>query len=135
MTASNGINRLNSHHQRWVKVNTLVDSDIAPLIRILNSFPSLQTIESCQGSRNKGARVFFHYGNYYESSWKEISDFVFGFLGPELVKKCGDRIDILVRITTFGKVLAELHLRPGNLKIVVGALKQIRKKLPRCYLP
>lgn len=37
------------HKQKWVVVNALVDSEIAPFIEALNSWWGVATFESCQG--------------------------------------------------------------------------------------
>ena len=121
------------HKQTWVKVNTLVDEGIEDLINTLSSFPKLYTIESCQGDADHPAVVFFDYGlckQWYgdECSWRELSEFVFGFWGPMLAQKLGDSVRLNITVTSWGKPQGELIIRPGAMKKTLRTIKQARKE-------
>ncbi|MFH2057232.1 MAG: hypothetical protein ABIJ61_14840 [bacterium] len=47
------------HKQTWVKVNAPVDDGIASLVMALNEFEGIITVDSCQGTENEPAYVFF----------------------------------------------------------------------------
>ena len=69
-----------AHRQVWVKVNARVDEGMAEIIRLLNTIPGLQTLDSCQGELNgRPAHVFFTYGD-----WRRLGAFVFDKLAPRL---------------------------------------------------
>jgi hypothetical protein len=112
---------MTAHKQVWVKVNAAVDKGIAELITALSAFPKLQTIESCQGAKGR-AWVSFAYGE----DWKELSDFVLGFLGPKMTEEFGDRVDILIRITEDGAIRAELGLASESIPAVTGFLEKYK---------
>jgi len=117
------------HKQTWVKVNTLVDEGIAELVRVLNSFPRLCTIESCQGDTEHPAVVFFDYANDGdEYFWRELSEFVLGFLGPRLSQRTGDSARLNITVTSWGKPQGELIVRPGAMQETLRAIRQARKE-------
>lgn len=115
------------HKQEWVKVNAPVDQDIAELVETLNSFPRLQTIESCQGGAKNGPWVCFVYGNHWDSPWKELAEFVLGYLGPGLAAQVGDRASVSIQIKQSGQIHGELAIRPGALKLTGAALRRLRR--------
>jgi hypothetical protein len=47
------------HGQVVVQVNAEVDEQIAPLVRALNEFDSILTVDSCQGDARSMAYVYF----------------------------------------------------------------------------
>jgi hypothetical protein len=47
------------HNEIPVKVNAFVDEGIADLVEVLSEVPELVTMESCQGSSEHDAYVFF----------------------------------------------------------------------------
>jgi hypothetical protein len=47
------------HQEVPVKVTAWVDEGIAPLVLALNELPGVQTLDSCQGSTQRPAHVFF----------------------------------------------------------------------------
>ena len=58
------------HKQDSIKVNAWVDEGILPLVEVLNQFPEVMTVDSCQGEdKERFAHVYFHYcgpeGNTY----------------------------------------------------------------------
>ncbi len=62
-----------SHKQTTVKGDVLVDVGIAPLVEALNSFPPIETVDSCEGYGSEDAYVYFRYaGSAQETA---------GFLG------------------------------------------------------
>lgn len=113
------------HKQTWVKVNASVDDGVAELVRSLNAFPRLQTIESCQGRSDRPAWVCFSYGEYWNDSWRDLADFVLGYLGPGLARAVGDGASITLRVTNSGLVRAELTVRPGATHATVRGLRRL----------
>ena len=60
-----------------VKVNAWADEGIAPLVEVLNLFPAVETLDSCEGRDGKDAYVYFRCGgNSFEARPKETCDFV-----------------------------------------------------------
>jgi hypothetical protein len=114
---------MTAHPQVWVKVNAPVDKGVAELISALSLFSKLQTIESCQGDKGR-AWVCFTYGQ----NWKDLSDFVLGFLGPEIAREFGDRVDISVRVAEAGTIRAEMDITSESTSAVVGFLKKLRSR-------
>ena len=113
--------RMTAHKQLWVKVNAPVDKGIAELITALSAFPKLQTIESCQGTKGR-AWVWFAYGE----DWKELADFVLGFLGPKLAEEFQDRVQITIRIVEAGTIRAEMDLPSDSIPAVVAFLGKFK---------
>ena len=116
------------HRQTFVKANVPVDVGVSGLIAALSEFPRLQTIESCQGDSDPW--VCFRYGNYWEHPWKELANFIFDYLGPQLVQELGDRVSLVVRLTECGDVQGELWIRPGAVERAIVTLKRFAQKLP-----
>ena len=116
-----------AHRQMLVKVNGLIDVGIAELVQILNEFPGIYSIESCQGSPRISAWVCFGYGNSFGERWQPLARFVFGFLGPRLAREIGDRASLAIQVTGSGHFQAELTVRPGNMKTTINALQKLRK--------
>ncbi len=67
------------HKQVCVKVNAMVDKEIAPLVEALNMIDGLETFESCQdwfSDKTNRACIYFHYGyDYYD--WHALSEICF----------------------------------------------------------
>ena len=65
------------HEQALVKVNALIDKDIAPLVEILNRFKNILTLDSCQDGA-EGAYVYFSWtnGSTYQTNWKDLGAFL-----------------------------------------------------------
>lgn len=120
-----------AHAQKWVKVNAPVDAGLEKLMQSLSAFPRLQTIESCQGNSTRPAWVCFSYGNSWEHPWRELAAFALGYLGPGLISRVGDRAGVVIRVTTLGRVQAELTVRPGALRQTVKALRALARRHPR----
>lgn len=47
------------HTEIPVKVTAWVDEGVAPLVEALNEFPQVVTLDSCQGSEERPAHVYF----------------------------------------------------------------------------
>lgn len=120
------------HEQTWVKVNTHVDAGVLGIVSALSLFPTLQTIESCQGDGEKAAWVCFSFGPYWQSSWKETAAFVLGFLAPKLFEKVGDSIRLSLRPRQCGDVLVDLTVRAGALMDTERALVEIAQDFNSC---
>ena len=114
---------MTAHEQVWVKVNAPVDKGIADLVSALALFPKLQTIESCQGTKGR-AWVCFVYGE----DWKELSNFVLGFIGPKITREFGDRVDLSIRVAEAGTIRAEMELASESIPAIVGFLKKFRSQ-------
>jgi hypothetical protein len=68
-----------AHEQVWVQVNTKVDHGIAGVIRALTSIKGLETLQSCEGTPDGDAYVYFWCGD-----WDQICRLVFGGILPAL---------------------------------------------------
>lgn len=128
---------MSSHVQTWVKVNAPVDEGIAQLIEALSAFPMLQTIESCQGGYPRSdadkegmqAVVFFYYGQHdHAHPYREISEFVLGYLGPGLMKELGDLVSIRIEVTMQYVIMGELMVRQGAMQRTIKTLKRLRRE-------
>ncbi len=115
------------HRQVWTTVNAPVDAGVLDLVKALSAFPKLETIESCQGDSISGSWICFRYGNYWNNSWKELSEFVLVFLGPGLAAKIGDRARVSIHVTECGNIQGELSVQAGAVKLAVSALRQLRR--------
>lgn len=113
------------HKQTWTKVNVPVDVGIKQLIDALSAFTKLQTIESCMGDENNPAWISFLYGDYWKNPEKELSEFVVGYLGKELVSALGDRINISIQFNSVGLPQGELVVRPGAITQTIQVLKKL----------
>lgn len=102
------MNSVPAHEQVWVKINAPVDRAIGGLISALSAFPKLQTIESCQGNGKEAAWVCFVYGIDAGEAWRELADFVLGYLGPRLAREVGDLASVRIQVTSFGRARGEL---------------------------
>lgn len=117
------------HHQVWAKVNTPVDEGIAELVSLLNSFPNVQTLESCQGTGKRPACVWFYCGNptdlqdFEKNDWREIIQFAFGLLGPSLVKEMRDGVDLKLHFKEWGPITGELSVRTEWMEQTLKILK------------
>lgn len=116
------------HLQRWVKVNAPVDEGIADLILALSGFPYLRTVESCQGGANQPSWVCFTYGDSPPQTWQDTAAFVLGSLGPSLVQEVGDRVSVILRVTEYRAVIAELTVQPGAMPRTVKALRKLARR-------
>jgi len=56
-----------NHSQTNIKVNALADNKIAPLVVALNRIGNIFTIDSCEGSQDEPAYVYFKYGSSPQS--------------------------------------------------------------------
>lgn len=113
------------HSQAWVKVNAPVDEGVRGIIEALSAFPKLETIESCEGDSIKGPWVCFRYGSYWDDSGHELSNFVLGFLGKNLMALVGDDALISIQVLTSGNLMAELSVRHGAAPRIEAALKEL----------
>jgi hypothetical protein len=111
-----------THKQLWVKVNAPVDNGVSEIVSALSRFPLLETVESCEGDGNTGAWVCFRYGSYWNHPWRELAEFVFGYLAPNMNKAIGDDATVRVQVTSSGQIFGELSVRPGSAHRVAEAL-------------
>ncbi len=126
--------RRTEHKQTWVKVNAQVDDGIAELIEVLGRFPSLETMSSCQGDLDGqlGATVFFYFGNDISCTgsigkWKELVEFVLGYLGPGLDAAVGTKVQTSLIVGYKGDVQGKLYIHSDALSKTVRALKRLSK--------
>src|SRR5260370_28815542 len=99
-----------SHSQIWVKVNAPVDRGIQGRVAALSSFASLETIESCEGNENHGAWVCFRYGAYWDHPWRDLANFVLGYMAPRLTEMVGDDANLRIQTKPSGNVFGELSV-------------------------
>lgn len=114
------------HAQTWARVNAPVDSGVAPLVEALGRFKRLQTLESCEtGGVFGGPWVCFWYGAYWESPWRDLSEFVLGYLGPALAEQMRGDAKLSLSVTSAGRIHGELEVRPGAVEATARALVQL----------
>lgn len=113
------------HKQSWIKINAPVDDGVADLVSSLSAFPRLQTIESCQGGSDSSSWVCFCYGDYWRHPWRDLANFVLGYLGPALAHEIGDRASLTLRVTDSGLVHGEMRVRPGAMRVTISALRRL----------
>lgn len=113
------------HNQTWTKVNAPVDEGVQGIVAALSEFPSLETIESCEGNESKGPWVCFRFGEYWQHPWQQLATFVLGYLAPGLVAQVGDDVNVLIRVTPSGQIFGELSMRPGAQRRVEAALVEL----------
>lgn len=116
------------HKQVWTKVNAQVDEGIVDLIEALSLFPQLTTIESCQDLNPSGAFVCFQYGGDCPESWRNLSEFVLGYLGPGLMAELGDLVNISITVTTWGDSRCDLSIRDGVIDRATKTIRKLAKK-------
>jgi hypothetical protein len=116
-----------THPQTWVKVNVPVDSGISRLVSVLSLFPSLETIESCEGLEGQGAWVCFRYGAYWEHPYRDLAEFVLGYMAPRLVGKVGDDANLRIQTKPSGNIFGELSVRPEAISNVEMALRELAR--------
>jgi hypothetical protein len=114
-----------AHNQTWVKVNAPVDQRISGLVATLSLFPSLETVESCEGDEIKGSWICFRYGAYWEHPWHDLADFVLGYMAPRLSQIVGDDANVRIQTTPSGQVFGELSIRPEAASNVEAALREL----------
>ena len=110
---------MNSHTQKWVKVNAPVDEGISDLIEALSMFPRLETIESCQG---EPAWICFRLGSY-----QELAEFVCGYFGVGLARLIGDAANVSIRVTESEIIRGELSVRPGMIDATARAVERLAR--------
>ena len=96
----------------------------------------LQTIASCQGDtaepvtgkEGQPATIFFHYGQHdHAHPYRDIGDFVLGYLGPGLIRELGDLVGVSLHVTEYA-VRADLVVRHGVMPRAVKILKRLRRE-------
>jgi hypothetical protein len=113
------------HDQTWVKVNAPVDAGISGLISALSAFRLLETIESCEGHNGNASWISFRFGSYWEHPWRDLANFVLGYLVPKLASLVGDDATVRIQGTPSGQILGELFVRPGAALRVETALREL----------
>lgn len=119
--------RMEHHSQTWAKVNAPVDQGVRGLIEALSAFPNLETVESCEGSDEQGPWICFRYGDYWEHPWRDLADFVLGYMAPKLVSAVGDDASVRIQVKPSGLVFGELSVRPGAASRVEAALWELAR--------
>lgn len=94
----------------------------------MNSFPDMETIESCQGDGGNRAWVSFKYGDYFRHPWRELAEFMLDVLGPGIKNKVGDRADVLIRVSENQRVFGELSVEQGTIQRVTKVVRGLGRK-------
>lgn len=126
---------MGAHEQIWVKVNVPVDKGVSGIVSILSLFPSLETVESCEHALDRGPWVCFRYGAYWEHPWRDLAEFVFGYMAPHLLQSVGDAANVRVQATPGGQFFGELSVRPEAVPEVETALRELASRLQRRPTP
>ncbi|MCG2776619.1 MAG: hypothetical protein L6406_13165 [Desulfobacterales bacterium] len=116
------------HIIEWVKVNVPVDRGVKGIVFALSEFPCLETVESCEGNDACGPWVCFRYGSYWDNDWRELADFVLGFLALRLNLLVGDDANLKIQTTPSGNIFGELSVRPRAAPQVEAALKELSQE-------
>ena len=114
-----------THQQTWVTVNAPVDKGVGGIVSALSEFAGLQTVESCEGDSEHGPWVCFRYGSYWEHPWRELADFVLGYMARGLIAAVGDDANVRIQVTASGQIFGELSVRPGATPRIEVALHQL----------
>jgi len=113
-------------NQEWVKVNVSVDAGVAELVLILSAFTELRTYSSCEEGNKADGSVTFYYGKEKEEdSWKDLANFVLGFLGPRLAQEISDRASLSIIVPPSGDPYAVLWVRKGGMTKTINTLKAL----------
>lgn len=113
------------HTQTWAKVNAPVDEGIRGIVEALSGFRSLETIESCEAKTGHGPWVCFRYGAYWKHPWRDLANFVLGYMAPRLAQMVGDSASLRLQTTPSGQVFGELLVRPEAVSKIETALGQL----------
>jgi len=116
---------MTAHPQAWTKVNAPVDKGVQGLVGVLSEFGQLETIESCEAGGRNGPWVCFRYGAYWEHPWRDLADFVLGFMAPRLAELVGDDASVRIQATPSGQIFGELSTRPEAVSTIETALRQM----------
>ena len=119
---------MSSHTQTWAKVNAPVDVGVRGIVEALSGFEQLETIESCEATTDRGLWVCFRYGAYWKHPWRDLADFVLGYIAPNLSRVIGDSANVRLQATSSGQVFGELSIRPEAVSEVETALKQLARE-------
>jgi len=115
------------HERVWAKVNVQVDAGVAGIVEALGAFPTLQTLESCEGSSDR-VWICFTYGNSWETSWREAAEFIFDFFAPRLFEIVGDAATIVMRPSANRGLLIDLSIRRSDVDPVRKAILELGPK-------
>jgi len=115
------------HERVWAKVNVQVDAGVAGIVEALGAFPTLQTLESCEGSSDR-VWICFTYGNSWETSWREAAEFIFDFFAPRLFEIVGDAATIVMRPSANRGLLIDLSIRRSDVDPVRKAILELGRE-------
>jgi hypothetical protein len=113
------------HPPSWAKVNAVVDEGVVGIVSALSEFPQLETIESCERNEGNAAWVCFRYGEYWENPWRDLAEFLLGYMAPGLIAEVGDDVNVRIQVTASGKIFGEISIRPGAEHRVETALRKL----------
>jgi hypothetical protein len=107
------------HREVPVRVNAFVDEGIAELVATLNDFPSVQTLQSCQGGSGREAYVFLKC-----EDWKSTCEFLFGKIAPALREKIDEES---LRLEVFGNVdpVGKIAFQPESMAEITSEIKRL----------
>jgi len=88
----------------------------------------LQTLESCERIADGWAWVTFIYGEPGNREWRSLAEFIFGFLGPPIMRELGDRVRMSIAITESGLYRAEMAVKPEAISATAKLLTKLRAK-------
>lgn len=113
--------RVTVHQQTWVKVNAQVDAGVAPLIEALSAFSGIRTLESCEG-KDDSAWLVFDAG---EENWEPLAKFVFETVAPTLAEDFGDRVNLMMTVSSAGLYRAEMTVSKSIIPAVSKTIKHL----------
>ena len=119
---------MSPHTQIWAKVNAPVDAGVSRIVSALSEFSRLETVESCEGDRERGPWVCFRYGAYWENPWRDLAEFVLGYMAPRLSQIVGDDANVRIQATPGGQIFGELSIRPEAASNVEAALRELLRE-------
>lgn len=119
------------HKQTTIKVNAQVDDKIVKLVKALNSFPNVLTLDSCQGDKNQEYPYCNPYVFFCCTTEIETISFI-----TELIKALRNlphslnSVDIRLEWNNLGEPLGQIIIKDDYLTEVVKLLSTIRLCFP-----
>ena len=109
------------HDQIAVKVNSICDVGIAPLVAALSDIPGVITLDSCEDGA-WGAYVFFKYGENWQELASLLQKITTGLAQAPLPCGYSFRLEWL---GSNDQPRAQLTLEPPHVEIVAAAIQRI----------
>lgn len=111
------------HKEVMIKINSLIDKNIVPLVQALNDFNCIITLDSCQGGDDRPAYIYF----VFRGEQRKEAMFFF-WLASALRQKAEQDYELnLSWIFKNENALAKLVTQPEYIDSLSKSLKKIAK--------